>query len=194
MQKLWFFGSVGALSFLTFGTIGAILQASHLFVQPVQAAPAVTAALSPTPPQVVAGKPIRITIPSASIDLPLDDGVYNPVDGSWTLSDTRAQFALMTVPANNHAGTTFVYGHGTDAVFGRIGTSRPAVGTSAYLYTDNGHVFAYRLTATSDLQPSDTSLFDNVSSGPPRLVVQTCTGIFSEWRTMFDFAFEEVVQ
>jgi len=197
LQKIRFFGSIGALYILTLGTIGGLLSSSHLFGNPVwaKAEPSVTTLSAKPivlPPQVIAGKPVRITIPDAAIDLPIGDGTYNAQDGSWTLSDTEAQFATITSPANDHAGTTFVYGHGTDAVFGRIGSSRPTLGTQATIHTENGHVFTYRLQSISDLQPNDTAIFDDTSSGAPQLVVQTCTGMFSEWRTLFTFDFVEV--
>jgi hypothetical protein len=145
------------------------------------------------PPKVFSGKPVRIVIAAAGIDLPIDDGIYNSSDGSWTLSDTRAQFALLSRLANDHAGTTFVYGHGTDAVFGKIGNNPPAIGTIAELHTDNDHIFTYSLQTVKNYEPSDTSIFDDMSSGSPQLIVQTCTGAFSEWRTMFTFRFEKVV-
>ena len=182
------------LSVLTIGTIGGILYASYSFGTPVwaeQDTGSITTDRIKLPPKTIAGKPLRIVIENSSIDLPLDDGIYNQQDGSWTLSPDHAQYAVMSAPANNHAGTTFVYGHGTDAVFGKIGTSHPSIGSIAKLYTDK-HVFTYTLRTIHDYDPSDTSIFDNLDSGPPRLVVQTCTGAFSEWRTMFIFMFQKV--
>lgn len=197
LQKIRFISSISALYILTFGTIGGLLYSSHLLGTPVwaqQKSIAVQQKPVPLPPKVISGTPVRIVIESAGIDLPIDEGTYNPADGSWTLSDTNAQFASMTAPANDHAGTTFIYGHGTDAVFGKIGTNHPPQGTSAYIYTDNGKVFTYLLESVRDFEPNDTSVFDDTTSGAPRLIVQTCTGIFSEWRTMFIFSFKEVSQ
>lgn len=136
--------------------------------------------------------PAAVSTPKLPSHVPIDDGSYNANDGSWTLSDTHAQFATMTQPANDHAGTTFIYGHGTDAVFGKIGSSSPPSGTIAEITTDNGHVFTYVLQAVKNYEPSDTSVLQDTTSGQPRLVVQTCTGAFSEWRTMFIFTFEKV--
>lgn len=194
LQKLRFISSILVLYVLTIGTIGFTLYSSHLFGTPVWAKPPtiVHKAPVPLPPKVIAGKPIRITIASAGIDLPVDEGTYNSADGSWTLSDTHAQFATMTQPANDHAGTTFIYGHGTDAVFGKIGITPPPTGTVAQIYTDNGHVFFYTLQTVTDYSPADTSILENTSTGSPRLIIQTCTGAFSEWRTMFTFAFQKV--
>ena len=194
LQKFRFVSSITVLYVLTIGTIGFTLYSSHLFGTPVWATPPpiVYKKPAPLPPKVTSGKPVRIVIAAAGIDLPIDDGTYNAADGSWTLSDTHAQFASLSQLANDHAGTTFVYGHGTDAVFGKIGSNPPAIGTIAELHTDNGHVFAYSLQTVKNHEPSDTSIFDDMSSGSPRLVVQTCTGAFSEWRTMFVFEFKKV--
>jgi len=195
LRKFRFFGSVALLYILAIGTIGSLLYSSHLFGTPVWAKPQPVITkqkTTPLPPKVISGKPTRIVIASSGIDLPVDDGIYDAAKGTWTLSDTHAQFAVITSPANDHAGTTFIYGHGTDAVFGRIGSNPPPVGTTAEVHTDNNHVFTYTLQAVKNYDPNDTSIFDDTSSGPPRLIVQTCTGAFSEWRTMFTFRFERV--
>lgn len=195
LQRIRFFSSVLVLYALSIGTIGLTLYSSHLLGAPVwaQQPPAIIIKKPmPLPPKVISGKPVRIMIASSGIDLAIDDGSYNTADGSWTLSDTHAQFATMTQPANDHAGTTFIYGHGTDAVFGKIGSSSPPSGTIAEITTDNGHVFTYVLQAVKNYEPSDTSVLQDTASGQPRLVVQTCTGAFSEWRTMFIFTFEKV--
>jgi hypothetical protein len=142
--------------------------------------------------KLIMGKPVRIVIPDSGIDLPVDQGDYNPNDGSWTLSTERAQYAMNSTLANNSMGNTLVYGHGTDAVFGKLGATAPAVGAEALIYTDNGHIFSYSFQSARDLTPADTSLFDY--QGPAILTVQTCTGYFSEWRTMFQFGFNKVVQ
>lgn len=194
LRKVRFFSSIALLYILTIGTVGSLLYSSHLFGTPVWAQPKVVATHKPAPlpPKVISGKPVRIVIATANIDLQIDDGTYNSTDGSWTLSDTHAHYATMTALANDHAGTTFVYGHGTNAVFGRIGSNPPPSGTIAEIHTDNNRVFTYTLQTVKNHDPSDTSIFDDTTSGSPRLVVQTCTGAFSEWRTMFTFNFRGV--
>lgn len=196
LQKARFFSGIVMLYLLTIGTIGGILYSSHLFGTPVWARQDTNNSITQPiklPPKTIAGKPLRIVIENAGIDLPLDSGIYNEQDGSWTLSATHAQYAIMSAPANNHAGTTFVYGHGTDAVFGKIGITHPPTGTVAKLYTDS-YVFSYILQDIHDDNPDDTSIFNDMTHGTPRLVVQTCTGAFSEWRTMFTFTFQKVSQ
>ncbi len=197
LQKIRFFSSVVLAYALTIGAIGALLYSSHLFGPPVWAVqpPAVHQhTIKPTAvtPATISGIPSRIVITAAGIDLPVDKGTYDAKSGTWTLSPTHAEFAIMTMPANNDAGTTFIYGHGTDAVFGKIGDSPPPTGTVAQLYTEDGHVFTYTLESVRNLRPTDTSILADTTSGQPRLVVQTCTGAFSQWRTMFMFAYKDV--
>lgn len=196
LQKFRFFSSIGVLYVLTFGTIGGLLYSSHLIATPAWAKKPepviVTETPKPLPPKVVSGKPIGLEIPDYAINLNVIDGTYNDTDGSWTLSDDMAQFATLSVPANDHAGTTFIYGHGTDAVFGKIGSNNPSIGSITHITTDNGHVFTYELTEIRDFEPSDTSIFNDMTNGEPRLIIQTCTGVFSEWRTMFIYRFKDV--
>jgi sortase (surface protein transpeptidase) len=198
VQKIRYVSAVATVYIMTIGIIGYALSPALLPSTTVYADTKKSEQLphKPATPRfvVVSGKPVRVTIPDYGIDLPVDEGFYNPADGSWTLSETHAQFAMISVLANNFGGNTFVYGHGTDAVFGKIGTAPPPVGTVAKIYTDNNHVFVYTLKDVRNLTPNDTSVLDNVSVGPPTLTIQTCTGTFSEWRTMFRFGFERLEQ
>ena len=193
LQKLRFVGSVSIIYFVTLGTIAGIMQSSHLFGVSVQAdmAPALHQTMTYSP-SVISGKPVRIVIDGTGVDKTLIDGYYDPANNSWTLSTTHAQFAVMSALANNQQGTTFIYGHGTDAVFGEIGEHHPAIGTIAEVYTDSGHVFSYKLINIHDYNPNDTSILNDTIDGSPRLVVQTCTGALSQWRTMFIFDYEGV--
>lgn len=195
LQRLQFFGSVLSIYVATIGTLGVILYASHLFGTPVWAtAPAPVLVTKPAklPPKVVSGTPRHIALPSAGISLPVNDGTYDEATGGWTLTDTEAQYATMTALANDHAGITFIYGHGTDAVFGKIGVSPPPIGTVAEVTTDNSKVFRYVLKEVRDFTPDDVSMLSNTATGSPQLVIQTCTGAFSQWRTMFIFDFKEI--
>lgn len=180
---------------LTFGAIGTLIFSPHLH-RPTTAASQYTHSQKlqslPAIRTPISGTPIRIVIPSYDIDIPIDPGHYDFNTKQWSLSDNHAQHAVITPVANNHAGATFIYGHGTDAVFGKIGSNSPAVGTTALIHTDNGHTFTYSLKKVADYKPNETHVFEKSSDGPPRLIVQTCTGAFSEWRTMFTFTFKEV--
>lgn len=195
MLKIRFIVSVAATYILTVGVIGATLLSPQLFGVGASAASSLDvaqAASVPVPPKIISGVPVTIAIPDRSINLPIDQGKYDPATKSWTLSADHAQYAVGSAIANNRAGTTFIYGHGTDAVFGSIGSNRPPDGTIATVTTNTGHTFTYVLQATSDLKPTDTWILKNSNIGNPRLIVQTCTGAFSEWRTMFIFSLKGV--
>jgi sortase (surface protein transpeptidase) len=148
-------------------------------------------AMQPMVP-VVSGQPDRITIPSEAVDLPVIPGIYDQATDSWTLSGYEAQFATVSTPANNIGGETFIYGHNNDYVFGALRHVTPSIGAEAFVYTDNGHIFAYTFERTWSVGPYDVSTLDY--RGPPVLLIQTCTGSLNEWRTMYFFTFEKVVQ
>jgi hypothetical protein len=145
----------------------------------------------------VSGLPIRLVIPGSSyagkvVDLPVDKGYYDQASDSWTLSGYHAQFMTVSSLANNFAGETYIYGHNNNDVFGALRHVTPAVGSTALLYTDNGHVFAYRFVAASNVAPDATSVLDY--RGAPILTIQTCTGSFNEVRTLYTYSFDKVVQ
>ncbi len=198
-QTVRFIASTVTVYLLIIGALGYALYPAPIFgaaspvahAEPV--APIEKVAQDQPSRSLIAGKPIRITIPDYGVDLPVDEGYYNDRDGSWTLSQTHAQYAMMTTLANNLSGNTLIYGHGTNAVFGKLGAKTPPLGTLVEIYTDNGHVFTYTFADARNLTPNDTSVL-NEQSTPPTLTIQTCTGVFSEWRTMFRFQFKEIVQ
>jgi LPXTG-site transpeptidase (sortase) family protein len=135
-------------------------------------------------PETIAGKPVRLQVPSLGIDLAVADGAYNQADGSWTLSKDKAHFALPSAPANNEAGNTLVYGHYRKEVFESLHTIQP--GATAVITTDNGYTFTYIYTRTETVEPTATEIFGY--QGAPRLTLQTCTGRWFEHRQFFYFA------
>lgn len=137
---------------------------------------------------LVEGKPVRIVIPSVNIDVPVLDGIYNPHTQTWTLSETAAQYALITQLANNQTGNTFIYGHNRTAVFKRLLDAKE--GAIAKVYTTNNHVFTYKLRATKVTNPRDDSLF--YYKGSPILTVQTCSGLWFQNRSLFTFDYVAV--
>lgn len=197
MKTVRFALSTATVYLLTIGVIGYALYPTPIFhtSQPVHAASASINVARTRPPAftIITGKPVRLTVPEYGIDLPVDEGHYDESDGSWTLGDDHAYYALMTTPSNNFAGNTLIYGHGTDAVFGKLGARTPQPGTIAEVYTDNNHIFIYSFTDSRSVTPNDTSVLRE-AGGRATLTLQTCTGVFSEWRTMFRFEFKELVQ
>lgn len=198
LQKINLYSSIASVYLLTIGVIAIVLYSSHTFGTPVWAIskPSPTYRKPAKPvivvPDTISGEPIRLVIPARNIDLQIDEGRYDEASKTWTLSPTHAEFATSTMPANDQGGATFIYGHGTYPVLGKIGTSHPPAGSIAEIHTDNKHVFTYTLQSVHNLNPTDTSILRDVATGPPRLIVQTCTGAFSEWRTEFIFSFQKV--
>ena len=129
------------------------------------------------------GVPTHVVVPSIDLNLAVKPGTYEPETQTWTLDDHSAFYADRTVPANTRNGTTLLYGHGTEPVFGAI----PEItsGAVAKVYTDTGLTFTYEYQSSREVLPSDTSSL--TSSGPPTLVLQTCSGIFDKYRTLVAF-------
>lgn len=129
------------------------------------------------------GKPVRISIPSLKIDLPIIDGLYNAEKQTWTLTNNKAQYATITPLANNQSGNTFIYGHNRKDVFAPL--HKIKAGAEVILYTDNGHEFRYSFRSSLETNPYDDSLFHY--EGAPILTLQTCSGIWQQNRQLFTF-------
>ncbi len=196
-KKVRYFSSVSTIYALTllFG-LYAIHPAPYLrHTRPISLTRAQQIPHSPAAPVakiVISGKPVRIVVADSGVDLPVDEGYYNTADNSWTLSGYHAQFAMVSTLANNSSGDTFIYGHNNNSVFGPLRHVTPTSGATALLYTDNGHVFSYKFQSVISLNPDDVSVLNY--EGPPVLTIQTCTGSIDEWRTLFKFNFDKVVQ
>lgn len=132
---------------------------------------------------LISGTPVRIEVPSVSIDLKVIPGYYYPKSQSWTLSLNDAQYGVMTAPANNRGGDTFIYAHYRKGVF--LALPKIQTGATAVVTTDNGHSFTYTFRASQITTPQDTSLF--TYKGKPILVLQTCTGVWFQNRQLFTF-------
>ena len=145
-------------------------------------------ALPSTPPldsnaPIIAGKPTHIAIPSVSIDLEIIPGYYNATNESWTLTLDKAQWGAITSQPNNKAGMTYIYAHDRKHVFYDLPNIKP--GDKAIVTTANHHTFTYTYKSNTIVSPSDTSLFNY--RGRPILVLQTCTGLWYQYRQLFVF-------
>lgn len=129
------------------------------------------------------GIPVRVVVPSVSIDLPVKVGSYNPDNASWDVDMDNAYYADVSMPVNNSNGTTMIYGHAQSAVFETLPLIQPDA--EAIIYTDTGYAFRYSHTSSRNVPPNDVSVF--TASGPPKLVLQTCIGIYSELRGLYSF-------
>ena len=166
--------------------VGSILYFNHKgSALPVGPAPIIQP--QTLKPQTISGYPVRLIVPSLRMDLRVADGVYNPKNGSWTLSRDKAHFAVMTAVPNNEAGNTLIYGHYRPEVFARLKSIKP--GEKAIIQTDNGYRFIYTFRESNKVAPTDTSIL--VYNGPPQLTLQTCTGIWMQNRHLFTFSFDK---
>lgn len=185
-QKVWFYSLTGLLN-LAVGVMFYVINIAPTPVaavpQPVIKQPVVAKAIPATQ-----GIPVRVAVPSLSIDLPVAVGSYNPDDGSWTVDATQAYFADASMPINNSNGTSLIYGHAQSTVFETLPQIQPEA--EAIVTTDTGYVFHYRYTSVQQVPPSDVSVFTSV--GPPKLVLQTCIGAWSELRALFSFRLESI--
>ena len=173
-------GLLGVVPLNYFSIRNKIALAQHANSIPVQ--PAV---LKPSP-NLVTGHPVAISIASLNMNLQIIDGTYDKRSGQWTLTLDKAQFALPSVPPNNQAGNTLIYGHYRPQVFAYLHLIKP--GAQAVVTTANGYNFTYVFQRSEALDPTDTSIF--LYQGPPRLTIQTCSGAFMQHRQMDYFQYQ----
>ncbi len=134
-------------------------------------------------PATISGQPTHIEIPSLGISVDIQPGYYNKESQTWTLSNTKAQYATITPAANNGGGNTFVYGHNRPEVFSKLLNIKS--GEEAIVTTDNKHRFTYKMTGQKVTKPTDDSLFHY--EGKPILTLQTCSGLWYQNRSLFVF-------
>lgn len=179
-------GFAGAAPTLYFNTTKRGTVTAQPAFQPPKAV--ATPVATPEKP-VTSGHPVGISVPSVQItDVPVVDGSYNPKTEAWTLGLHTAQWGVMTPQPNDAAGNTYIYGHYRPEVFAYLHVIKP--GAQALVTTDNGYKFVYTFQRSTDVAPTDTSLFNY--QGPPILTVQTCSGTWFQNRQLFVFAFDHV--
>lgn len=134
-------------------------------------------------PEVKFGRPIEIRIDSLDIRNQIIDGNFNASTQQWTLTTDKVQFAAISHLPNTQEGLTFMYGHNRKEVFNRLTKIEP--GALASVRTENGLIFTYRYTSSQTVRPENASVFSY--KGQPKLVLQTCTGMFYQNRQLFSF-------
>jgi len=177
-----FYGSLLAMNVMV-GVVFVLVSVPA--PMPVLAAPIVVS--KPFVRQVVipatVGTPIRLVVPSLQLDLVVATGSYDAQVGDWTSSASKALYADISMPANDSNGTTLIYGHARLALFANLSTLQP--GAVAEVYTDNNYVFRYTYASYKQVVPTDTSVF--TSQGSPALVLQTCSGAWDVYRSLYSF-------
>lgn len=133
------------------------------------------------------GLPIRIVIPSITVDKEILPGIYDENSESWNVGGKSIHYAELSTPANNSGGNTLLYGHNNNNVFGKL--SKLSINDQVVIYTDNNLILTYRFMEATDYNPQDTSIFTYM--GPPQLTLQTCSGAFNQIRTLYSFSLVE---
>ena len=136
----------------------------------------------------LSGKPVRVVVADVGIDVGVAEGRFDPASQEWSLSDDSAYYANSSVPANDNNGTTLIYGHAKPTMFEPLKNATAT--TRVDIYTDNSMLFTYRFSALREVLPTDTSVF--TQSGPPTLVLQTCSGPWDSYRALYSFDYVEV--
>lgn len=181
----------GIVAGLILVVVGAVIGGSLLFynwqTQYVDAQQAAAALKNNPAPTIrtpaISGVPIRVQVPSVSVDASVIPGYYFPANQSWTLTSNKAQWGVMTAEANNKQGVTFIYAHDLKNLFAPLSGVNP--GDTASVLTANGHTFTYSLRTTITVTPDNTNLFSY--QGKPILVLQTCSGVWYQNRQLFIF-------
>lgn len=188
--------AIVGLAMTVFGLIG-IIPALYGSDSPAFAATPTTSETASAPTEVVkeevapdsiSGHPVRVVAPTVGVDMNVVDGFYNRDKNEWTLNDDKAMFGTMTTEPNNKSGQTFIYGHATQKVFGKLLNMH--AGDQVEVYTSNGYKFTYTLKETEVVTPQNTGIL--AYTGSPRLLLQTCVGTFSENRKFFILDFTKV--
>ncbi|MFC1649503.1 sortase [Patescibacteria group bacterium] len=138
--------------------------------------------------QNLTGKPERVHVPSVNINVEVGVGNYNQDNETWNVSENIANFATITDLPNTTGGNTVIYGHNSSNIFKHLDDIN--IDDKAVLYTDNGHVFEYRLAEIVELDPTDVSILEPTEH--PRLTLLTCKGLLNEKRVALSFIFEKV--
>jgi len=152
-------------------------------------APSVKLKEVPTRAPII-GTSTRVQVPSAGIDSVVRAGDYDAQSKTWAIDTSSAFYATVTVPVNNTNGTTLIYGHAGWGIFENL----PAVtdGAQALVDTSEGYRFIYSFESSQQVAPSDVNFL--TASGPPRLVLQTCSGAFDSYRTLVTFRLTGVIK
>jgi LPXTG-site transpeptidase (sortase) family protein len=135
---------------------------------------------SASKPDYIEGTPRHITVPSLGIDTNIVDGLYDNKTGNWTLTEDSAFFATTSNLVNSDSGNTFIYGHNSQKIFGKLLNIN--AGAEVIITTDNGYEFTYVFLATEAVRPTDVYTLNY--SGKPRLTLQTCSGVWNQTRQM----------
>ncbi|MGH7218691.1 MAG: sortase [Candidatus Microsaccharimonas sp.] len=177
--------SVVVMVAVLLGAMSKPQQVQALAVEPIGFSSTVTApdVAVAIPVQPVTGTARRVSVPSIGIDNSVQSGSYDVDTHSWVISSSSAFHADTTVPVNNTNGSTLIYGHAEWPLFGKLPEVRE--GAEAYVYTEEGLRFSYVFESKQQIDPNDVSAL--TATGPPKLLLLTCSGAFDAYRTLVVF-------
>lgn len=184
-RGLWI--SLGLINLMTLMTLSLLVVPRPVVAIPPLIEYQNVAVAEPVPASVPAtvGLPTRLVVPDLNIDLTVDMGSYDEAVGDWALSYSSAMYADASMPINNSNGITLIYAHALSGLFGELVGIQP--GMVADVYTDTGHKFVYQYTSVREVLPTDISVFQ--ADGSPRMVLQTCSGPWDAYRSLYEFDF-----
>ena len=145
---------------------------------------------APTEVKPVIGTAKRVVVPSVGIDITVREGSYDSDSHSWSIDTKSAFHASNTVPVNNTNGSALIYGHAGWGIFGTL--PKAGKGAKATVHTKEGYTFVYTYESNRQVEPTDVSAL--TETGPPKLLLQTCSGAFDTYRTLVTFRLREVVR
>lgn len=171
-----------ALSGLLIGTLAFIAIYHWLPASPVSA-PTVQVS------QAYAGQPTSLDIPNLDIHTPIQTGQFDQVNQTWDITDQSAYYAAVTPLPNDFQGTTVMYGHNSNTIFGKTADLQP--GDTLSISTENGRTFNYRYVSRVTVDPDQVDVMYQ-STGQPQIVLITCSGLFNQHRELMTFEFVSV--
>lgn len=132
--------------------------------------------------------PVRITIPSQSIDLSIAPGEYDAKSG-WSVEKQMANY-IPTMVSIGEPGALTVYGHDTPEVFSRIKNMQP--GTEVRITASDGNVYQYLrdVSPAKIVAPDDVSIL-NEKTDHHKIYLLTCDGWRSEKRYVASLKLKE---
>lgn len=135
--------------------------------------------------RLVFGKAVQLSLPSLGRTYDVVDGTYDSTTGEWGfINDKNVYFAPMSMRPNNKEGATLLYGHAKSSVFGVLPNLKAE--DKAIVKLESGQELHYALTSTKVIKPEQGAAVIN-NSGAPTLILQTCTGIWSQDRALYNF-------
>jgi LPXTG-site transpeptidase (sortase) family protein len=134
--------------------------------------------------------PVHINVSSVNVSLDIEPGYYDYTSNTWTLSQTKANFATVTSVPNSVSGNTYIYGHNQSNIFANMANVN--YGDIATVTNSVGTIFNYKLVDIKDVKPDDLSFLNY--AGKPILTIQTCYGFWDQYRRLFIFDLESESQ